>query len=56
MLNTEWVAGWVGESDVSMPAERPRRRGAKLAVLAMSLSLFGLPPTVSVLILLGVLS
>lgn len=56
MLYTERVAGWVGERDVSMPAERPRCRGAKLLVLTLSLSLFGLPPTVSILILLGVLS
>jgi hypothetical protein len=50
------VADWVGEQGAAPAEDRPRRQGARLAVLAMSLSCMGLPPLVSILVLLGVVS
>ena len=55
MLYTLRVTQWVGEQDAT-PADGRRRQGARLAVLAMSLSCMGLPPLVAVLVLLGVVS
>lgn len=49
------VAEWVGEQDAAL-ADGRGRHGARLAVLAVSLSCMGLPPLVAILVLLGVVS
>ena len=55
LLHTERVTDRVGERGATRAEQRPRP-GATLAVLAMSLGLFALPPSIAILILLGVVS
>jgi hypothetical protein len=57
LLYTAVVSDWVGEEDAAAAADaHAPHHGLTLAVLAASLGLMWLPPALSLLILLGVIS